>query len=547
MKKQSLAALHVSGKSTIDGDNDDQTGITQQRNCDYDDASYGAAKNPTGCGILDGDTSSFGSGVQNTGGRTFAMEWTDDFIRVWSWPRYAVPGDLRSGNPKPENWGEPAQLFDGKDANIKDRFEDQKMIFDTTFCGDWAGQTWKDDGCVDQTGFQTCPEYVAARGSDFKDSYWEINSVKIYQKKAVSVTSSTSSTSTSTSSSISTSTGTTITTGTDVTTSSTTTYYFGNVTITKSDTTITFTGPTGITTKDTTTKDSSTTSTTSKSKDPNRPQPTGDYTGWPHGGAPKPTGWADWQPVADPTFVTTTITKTYVVPCETGLKTETATITTSYVKGNKPYTPEVPSSTYVTTCPPEWGFGGPITVTVPVTVTNGGWSDWASDNSNSKKTTTTKGADPSWSTWGSESSKKTTTKGSDPSSTWAAWSTTTTSSKKVDPASTWSAWESAKQTSTPKAADPSSTWAAWNSGASSSSKTPDAASTWASWTGAATSSKGVAAATGTGAAAAQSSWDAWNAANGVQGVKTYTGAASKTVGTGLVGAVLAGVVGLFLL
>lgn len=488
LKKQSLAALHVADVSKIDGDNSDQTGITQQNNCNYNDPAYGSGKNPTGCGILDGSTSSFGSGVQNSGGRVVAMEWTDDFIRVWSWAKGSTPSDVLGGTPNPDSWGKPAQLFDGANAHIKDRFGAQKMIFDTTFCGDWAGQTWADDGCVAKTGFQTCKEYVAFRGSDFTESYWELNAVKIYQKKTPSISTTTSSSTTSSRSTTSPTVSVTTPTGT----LSTTTFSgrFGNGTTTRSDTT--------------TSSSSQTTSTTTSKDSVSKPDITGGATGWPNGGAPKPTGWADWAPVDKPTFTTTTITKTYVVPCETGLKTETATITTSYVVGGSPYTPHVPSSTYVTTCPVEWGFGGPITVTVPITqtqtvVVNGGKPTGANGN---------EGDDGSWSAWSSTAAPTTTIKSSDPSSTWAAWS-------------------SAAPASTSKVADPASTWSGWASASS-------------------TSAKGVAQATGA-SASASASWDAWNAANGVQGVKAYTGAASKTVGSGLIGAAFAGLVALFLL
>ena len=209
-----------------------------------------------------------------------------------------------------------------------------------------------------------------------------------------------------------------------------------------------------------------------------------------------------------PTYVTTTITKTFVVPCETGMQTKTATIITTYVKGGKPYTPTAVMTTYVTSVPADWGFGGPVTVTIPVTETktvivskptgNGGNNNGNNGNGNNAATT------------------------------WATWSSATTTSKPADPASTWATWSSAKPSSTSKVPDAASTWAAWSSAAPSS-----------------TSVKGVAQSTGS------ADWNTWAAtpsasATGVQGVKAFTGAASKTVGSGLIGAVLAGVGLLFL-
>jgi hypothetical protein len=49
-------------------------------------------------------------------------------------------------------------------------------VFDTTFCGDWAGATF-----TDPTGAgQSCTSYVAANPGAYTDAYWEIDSIRVF-------------------------------------------------------------------------------------------------------------------------------------------------------------------------------------------------------------------------------------------------------------------------------------------------------------------------------------------------------------------------------
>lgn len=74
-------------------------------------------------------------------------------------------------------------------------------MFDVTFCGDWAGGVYGKSGCPmsGSDSSQSCINYVAKNPTAFEQTYWEINSVKIYQtgvaaKTVVSTLQSTSST-----------------------------------------------------------------------------------------------------------------------------------------------------------------------------------------------------------------------------------------------------------------------------------------------------------------------------------------------------------------
>ena len=55
------------------------------------------------------------------------------------------------------------------------------MIFNTAFCGDWAGKVWENQGCAKSTGVKTCEEYVGQHPEAFKESFWLVNYVKVFQ------------------------------------------------------------------------------------------------------------------------------------------------------------------------------------------------------------------------------------------------------------------------------------------------------------------------------------------------------------------------------
>ena len=53
------------------------------------------------------------------------------------------------------------------------------IVFDTTFCGDWAGSVWAASSCAAYA--PSCQAFVAANPGVFASAYWLINSVKVYQ------------------------------------------------------------------------------------------------------------------------------------------------------------------------------------------------------------------------------------------------------------------------------------------------------------------------------------------------------------------------------
>ncbi|KIW57710.1 hypothetical protein PV05_02272 [Exophiala xenobiotica] len=145
---------------------------------DCDINAPGQSKN-AGCSIGDISNLTFGSDFNSAGGGVFATEWTSQFIKIWYFPRGSFPDDIVSSNPNPSgNWGTPNSVFQGS-FNIDDHFKNLQIIFDTTFCGQWAGQVWNTTSCASLA--PTCEEYVANNPKDFAGAYWAINSLQVFQ------------------------------------------------------------------------------------------------------------------------------------------------------------------------------------------------------------------------------------------------------------------------------------------------------------------------------------------------------------------------------
>lgn len=128
----------------------------------------------------------YGTSFNQQGGGVYAMEWTSTSINVWFFPRNAIPAELSTSNPSPtpgSSWGTPIAAFSGGGCDFDARFSNLSIVIDTTFCGDWAGNPdlWKNQGCAQSTGVDTCDSYVAQNPLAFVDAYWEFASLRYYQ------------------------------------------------------------------------------------------------------------------------------------------------------------------------------------------------------------------------------------------------------------------------------------------------------------------------------------------------------------------------------
>ncbi|CAG8150962.1 unnamed protein product [Penicillium salamii] len=158
--------------------------------CSLTDTDMTGTVNATGCGedlgtvgcVIEGHKGSYGTSFNGQGGGVYALEWTAEYLKIWHFPRNSIPASIKSGKPDVTQFGTPMALVE-ESCDVANAFKSQSFIFDTTFCGDWAGGVFGDSGCpaTDADSFKSCHNYVAHNPSEFKETYWEINSVKVYQ------------------------------------------------------------------------------------------------------------------------------------------------------------------------------------------------------------------------------------------------------------------------------------------------------------------------------------------------------------------------------
>ncbi|CAN8104899.1 unnamed protein product [Discula destructiva] len=141
-----------------------------------DDCNNG--EDMTGCGVQDA------SGVWgSTTGATFAMEWTAEAIKIWSWVPSAVPADITDGAPDPTSsaWGIPTLFVEQTSCDLSKSFGNQQLVFNIDFCGDTAGSpTFWNETCSAKTG-DTCASYVANNPAAFAETYFMVEGIQYYE------------------------------------------------------------------------------------------------------------------------------------------------------------------------------------------------------------------------------------------------------------------------------------------------------------------------------------------------------------------------------
>jgi hypothetical protein len=156
--------------TTINGANSD--------NCDV---NAGDQYSNQGCGIISSEGSTVGKSFNSRGtGGVYVMEWdTDAEIRAFFFSRDKIPGDLLAKNPNPNSWGTPyARFAIGSNSQCSsNHFNYHNIIFDTTFCGDWAGSVFA-SLCSPQSD---CTSFVRNNPAEFSESYWLLNYVDTYE------------------------------------------------------------------------------------------------------------------------------------------------------------------------------------------------------------------------------------------------------------------------------------------------------------------------------------------------------------------------------
>ncbi|TEB35019.1 hypothetical protein FA13DRAFT_1728812 [Coprinellus micaceus] len=137
----------------------------------------GLINSNAGCGVTEWSRASYGPLFDEQGGGVFAMKWDENGIAVWSFFRAAVPEDIGQGTPNPGNWGLPSAILASSQCNPLSRYFNQhSIVFDITFCGDWAGNSYATSGCPG-----TCDERLMDP-TNFVNATWSINYMRVYEK-----------------------------------------------------------------------------------------------------------------------------------------------------------------------------------------------------------------------------------------------------------------------------------------------------------------------------------------------------------------------------
>ena len=171
--------LHTGPNCIVTPQRHAYTGIMVTQNCDVNAPDQEQNK---GCQIKSRNRLSFANAMNDGGGGVFASEWNDTAITIWYFARAeGIPQDILSGDPQPDGWGIPEAMFGGNGCYFGKSFANLSIVFDITFCGQWAGGVWQFSPC--SSIISSCKAFVEKFPSAFRDSYWEVRSVKVYQKK----------------------------------------------------------------------------------------------------------------------------------------------------------------------------------------------------------------------------------------------------------------------------------------------------------------------------------------------------------------------------
>ncbi|OXC71023.1 hypothetical protein AYX13_00440 [Cryptococcus neoformans] len=187
---QNQVSLHTGVGCTIPSDtNGKQLATLTTGSYDSYDCSSAHTSNQ-GCGARDEtNDNSYGSNFNSVNGGVYALRWDKSGIAAWFFQRDGIPSDITNNSPDPSTWGTPVAYFASDNCNPYEFFYDHFNIFDTTFCGDWAGAdaVWnyagyagQEQSCAAITGYSTCADYVLNKGSAFTEAFWEVASVKYY-------------------------------------------------------------------------------------------------------------------------------------------------------------------------------------------------------------------------------------------------------------------------------------------------------------------------------------------------------------------------------
>lgn len=140
----------------------------------------GTINDNSGCAVIEWSRASYGEYFESQGGGVFATKWDENEIATWSFYRAAIPQDILAGTPNPSGWGTPASKLVPTNCNpLSNFFANMSIVFDMTFCGDWAGNSYATSGCPG-----TCEDRLM-NPTNFVNATWIINHLSVYKKQPI--------------------------------------------------------------------------------------------------------------------------------------------------------------------------------------------------------------------------------------------------------------------------------------------------------------------------------------------------------------------------
>ncbi|KAJ7260640.1 glycoside hydrolase family 16 protein [Mycena rebaudengoi] len=138
--------------------------------------------NHNGCITEETKPNSLGKGFSDAKGGVYAIQIDASGVYMWFWGRAELPPSISAAKSDSTidlaDWGSPSAAYPASTCNITQFFQPQKIIFDITLCGDWAG--------VPALYSNTCPgECIASNiigpGSPtYDNAFFEISYIRAY-------------------------------------------------------------------------------------------------------------------------------------------------------------------------------------------------------------------------------------------------------------------------------------------------------------------------------------------------------------------------------
>lgn len=91
------------------------------------------------------------------------MQKSKEGVKIWFWARddNNVPYGVKhcDGSDLDPAWGDPDAYFPMDNCDYDSHMNDHCMVFDLTFCGDWAGNAFQASGCGPSCS--SCESFIA--------------------------------------------------------------------------------------------------------------------------------------------------------------------------------------------------------------------------------------------------------------------------------------------------------------------------------------------------------------------------------------------------